>query len=78
MTFSVRCGRRDGKGPAPYQITITWTGGPTRTAVATLAAPLLATYGTSEERRARSISVTTGGRTHNGAPTVAAIHLHRH
>ena len=58
-------------------VTVTWTGGPTRTAVATVAAPLLAAYGGSEYRRARGISVTTGGRTHNGIPSVYAIHLRR-
>jgi len=73
----VRCGRRDAKGLAPYEITVTWTGGPTRTAVATVTAPLLATYGDSEYRRARPVSVTSGGRTHNGTPSVFAIHLRR-
>lgn len=77
VKFSVRCGRRDAKGLAPFEITVTWTDGPTRTAVATVTAPLLATYGTAEERRARRISVTTGGRTHHGEPTVYAIHLRR-
>lgn len=75
--FSVRCGRRDAKGLAAYEITVTWTGGPTRTAVATLTAPLLATYGDAEHRRAPLISVTTGGRTHNGTPTLHALHLRR-
>ncbi|MFF8994487.1 LPD29 domain-containing protein [Streptomyces sp. NPDC014983] len=77
VKFSVRCGRRDAKGLIPDQITVTWTGGPTRTAVATVTSPLLATYGTAEERRARHISVTTGGRTYNGTPSVHAIHLNR-
>ncbi len=77
VKFSVRCGRRDAKGLTPYEITVTWSGGPTRTAVATVTSPLLATYGTAEERRARRISVTTGGRTHNGSPSVYAIHLRR-
>ncbi|MFJ3182357.1 LPD29 domain-containing protein [Streptomyces sp. NPDC086796] len=77
VKFSVRCGRRDAKGLTPFEITVTWTGGPTRTAVATVTAPLLATFGTAEERRARRISVTTGGRTHNGNPSVYAIHLRR-
>ncbi|MFE1190191.1 LPD29 domain-containing protein [[Kitasatospora] papulosa] len=77
VKFSVRCGRRDAKGMTPHEITVTWTGGPTRTAVATVTAPLLATFGTAEERRARPISVTTGSRTHNGTPSVYAIHLRR-
>lgn len=77
VKFSVRCGRRDAKGLTPFLITVTWAGGPTRTAVATVTAPLLATYGTAEERRARRISVTTDGRTHNGTPSVYAIHLRR-
>ncbi|WP_217226072.1 LPD29 domain-containing protein [Streptomyces anulatus] len=77
VKFSVRCGRRDAKDLTPFEITVSWTGGPTRTAVATVTAPLLATFGTAEERRARRISVTTGGRTHSGTPNVAAIHLRR-
>ena len=75
--FSVRCGRRDAKGLAPYEITVSWSGGPTRTAVATVTAPLLASYGNSAGRRARRISVSVGGRTHNGTPHVYAIHLNR-
>ncbi|MEY9842492.1 LPD29 domain-containing protein [Streptacidiphilus sp. EB103A] len=75
--FSVRCGRRDAKGLARYEITVTWTGGPTRTAVATLTAPLLATHGNSTHRRPAAVHVATGGHRHIGTPSAHAIHLDR-
>jgi hypothetical protein len=73
VKFSVRTGR----GRQAWTLSVTWTGGPTRTAVSTVTAPLLANYGRSEERYPARITVTTAGRTHHGTPRVAAITLNR-
>ncbi|MFF8786936.1 LPD29 domain-containing protein [Streptomyces sp. NPDC015125] len=73
VKFSVRCGRDRKRG----HITVTWGGGPSKTAVRTITAPLLAHYGTPERVRPRAITVTAGGRTYSGTPNAAAIHLCR-
>jgi hypothetical protein len=75
VKFSVRCGR--GRGLQRYEITVTWSGGPNRTAVATVTAPLLARYGNPEECRPAWVSVTVDGRRHHGEPGALAIHLNR-
>ena len=79
QTFSVRTGRRSTKGNSlsHAEITVTWTGGPTRTAVATVTAPLLATYGTRERCRPAWITVPSQGRVYRGLPNVHAVHLDR-
>ncbi|MGW1290906.1 LPD29 domain-containing protein [Streptomyces sp. NPDC002586] len=71
VKFSVRCGRDKTR----TEITVSWTGGPRGTAVATVTAPFLARYGNSKERRPARISVTLGGRVHSGEPYASAIHL---
>jgi hypothetical protein len=73
VKFSVRCGR--GRGMERYEITVTWSGGPNRTAVATVTAPLLAHYGDVERCRPAWVSVTVDGRRHYGEPGAHAIHL---
>ncbi|MFF9436331.1 LPD29 domain-containing protein [Streptomyces sp. NPDC014735] len=73
VKFSVRTGR----GKEMPELSVTWTGGPGRTAVSTVTAPLLHTYGRSEERRPARISVTHAGRDYHGTPSVAAITLNR-
>ncbi|TLQ39179.1 LPD29 domain-containing protein [Streptomyces marianii] len=73
VKFSVRTGR----GKKMWELSVTWTGGPGRTAVSAVTAPLLATYGRSEERRPARISVTHAGRDYHGIPSVAAITLNR-
>ncbi|MFJ4700490.1 LPD29 domain-containing protein [Streptomyces sp. NPDC088768] len=75
IKFSVRCGPVRAK--ERYEITVTWSGGPTRTAVATVTAPLLARYGSPEECRPAWASVTLDGRRHYGQPGALAIHLNR-
>ncbi|WP_331752750.1 hypothetical protein OG440_38360 (plasmid) [Streptomyces sp. NBC_00637] len=72
VKFSVRCGRDKTRD----EITVSWTGGPRGTAVATVTAPFLARYGNSEERRPAWMSVTIGGRVHSGEPNASAIRLH--
>ncbi len=61
----------------PGDITVRWTGGPTTTAVRTVTAPLLATWGTPDRCRPAPITVTVNGRTTSGLPSIAALHLHR-
>ncbi|MEU0374944.1 LPD29 domain-containing protein [Streptomyces sp. NPDC006283] len=73
VKFSVRTGRDKRLG----ELSVTWNGGPRRTAVSAVTAPLLATYGASEERRPARISVTCAGRDYHGIPSVAAITLNR-
>ncbi|MFD7556471.1 LPD29 domain-containing protein [Streptomyces sp. NPDC059835] len=73
VTFSVRTGR----GKKARELSVTWTGGPRRTAVSAVSAPLLATYGRSEERSPARIAVTVAGRVHCGMPAVAAVTLNR-
>ncbi|MEV6425990.1 LPD29 domain-containing protein [Streptomyces sp. NPDC051662] len=73
VKFSVRTGR----GKAMWELSVSWTGGPGRTAVSAVTAPLLATYGPSEERRPARISVTYAGREYHGTPLLAAIALNR-
>ncbi|MER0477064.1 LPD29 domain-containing protein [Streptomyces sp. Edi2] len=73
VKFSVRCGQDRKRG----DITVTWGGGPSKTAVHTITAPLLARYDTPDRVRPRAITVTTGGRTYSGTPNAAAIHLGR-
>jgi hypothetical protein len=70
-TFSVRTGT----GRANTEITVRWSGPLDRTAVGTVAAPLLATYGNPRSVAARSIGVASNGRTYWGTPIVSAIHL---
>ncbi|MET9779325.1 LPD29 domain-containing protein [Streptomyces sp. NPDC006367] len=73
VKFSVRCGR----GRRRYEITVAWSGGPSRTAVATVTAPLLAHYGDPERCRPAWVSVTVDGHRHHGEPHAFAIHLNR-
>ncbi|MFF6829937.1 MULTISPECIES: LPD29 domain-containing protein [Streptomyces] len=73
VKFSVRTGQ----GKHAHEITVSWSGGPGRTAVSTVTAPLLATYGAGQRRRPRAVTVTVGGRTRSGMPVAAAIHLNR-
>ncbi|MFG2211932.1 LPD29 domain-containing protein [Streptomyces sp. NPDC048638] len=77
VKFSVRCGPKRAKEryPERYEITVTWSGGPNRTAVATVAAPLLAQYGDPEQCRPAWVAVTVDGRRHYGQPSALAIHL---
>ncbi|GGU38882.1 LPD29 domain-containing protein [Streptomyces violascens] len=75
VKFSVRRGR--GHGMQRYEITVGWSGGPSRTAVATVTAPLLAQYGNPEQCRPAWIAVTVDGRRHFGEPSASAIHLNR-
>ncbi|MFJ4680571.1 LPD29 domain-containing protein [Kitasatospora sp. NPDC088783] len=75
--FSVRTGRRDRKGLAYAEITVVWEDGPSETAVATVAAPLLATYGTPDHCRPQWIAVRSEGRTYCGMPNLHAVHLDR-
>ncbi|MER0477118.1 LPD29 domain-containing protein [Streptomyces sp. Edi2] len=77
VKFSVRCGPKRAKERylERFEITVTWSGGPSRTAVATVAAPLLAQYGNPEECRPAWVSVTVDGRRHYGEPSALAIHL---
>ncbi|MBQ0889999.1 hypothetical protein KBZ94_34605 [Streptomyces sp. RM72] len=79
VKFSVRCGPKRAKERylERYEITVTWSGGPNRTAVATVTAPLLASYGSPEECRPAWVSVTVEGRRHYGEPSALAIHLNR-
>ncbi|MFI1312907.1 LPD29 domain-containing protein [Streptomyces albidoflavus] len=79
VKFSVRCGPKRAKERylERYEITVTWSGGPTRTAVATVTAPLLARYGSPEECRPAWVSVTVDGHRHYGEPGALAIHLNR-
>lgn len=79
VKFSVRCGPKRAKERylERFEITVTWSGGPTRTAVATVTAPLLANYGSREECRPAWVSVTVDGHRHYGEPDVLAIHLNR-
>ncbi|WP_328973615.1 LPD29 domain-containing protein [Streptomyces sp. NBC_00239] len=79
VKFSVRCGPKRAKERylERFEITVTWSGGPSRTAVATVAAPLLAQYGNPEECRPAWVSVTVDGRRHYGEPSALAIHLNR-
>ncbi|GAA3087511.1 hypothetical protein GCM10020000_87940 [Streptomyces olivoverticillatus] len=73
VTFSVRTGQ----GKHRWEITVSWSGGPGRTAVSAVTAPLRAHYGSDGRCRPRAIAVTVGGRTLVGAPMVSAIHLNR-
>ncbi|MFE1190214.1 LPD29 domain-containing protein [[Kitasatospora] papulosa] len=73
VKFSVRTGR----GKKMRELSVSWTGGPGRTAVSAVTAPLLATYGPSEERRPAPVSVTYAGREYHGMPLIAAIALDR-
>ncbi|TLQ39200.1 LPD29 domain-containing protein [Streptomyces marianii] len=71
IRFSVR--RRSG-----WKLSVSWSGGPSATEVATVAAPLLADYTTPGRRRARPITVKTWfGRPFHGTPVVDAITLKR-
>ncbi|MEU5900434.1 LPD29 domain-containing protein [Streptomyces venezuelae] len=72
VTFSVRTGR----GKQAGELSVTWSGGPGRTAVGTVTAPLLANYGRSDERYPARIHITTAGRTYSGTPRINAITLH--
>ncbi|MFJ8676841.1 LPD29 domain-containing protein [Streptomyces sp. NPDC093589] len=71
VKFSVRTGQ----GKDRWQIFVGWTGGPSRTRVSAVAAPLLAQFGPGDRRRPRHISVTVAGRVHSGMPMVEAIKL---
>ncbi|MFH0246413.1 LPD29 domain-containing protein [Streptomyces sp. HK10] len=71
VKFSVRTGQRKHR----HEITVSWSGGPGRTAVSAIAAPLLARYGNGDRRRPQWISITVGGRSYSGAPIVSAVHL---
>lgn len=73
VKFSVRTGQ----GAKMWRISVRWADGPTETAVATVAAPLLATYGSSESRRPRDISVTVANVHRWGIPQVSAVDLDR-
>ncbi|MFI0742437.1 LPD29 domain-containing protein [Streptomyces sp. NPDC021100] len=73
VKFSVRTGQ----GGRWSEITVRWSGGPNRTAVGAVVAPLRAHYGNDGRCRPRPITVTVGGRTASGAPMVSAIHLAR-
>lgn len=73
VKFSVRTGQ----GKNAHEISVRWSGGPGRTAVSTVTAPLVATYGTGQRRRPQSLTVTVGGRVSSGIPMVAAIRLNR-
>lgn len=70
VRFSVR--RKRG-----WRLTVSWSGGPSRVEVATVAAPLLADYTTPERRRARPVTVTRFGRTAYGTPLVDTVTLCR-
>ncbi|MDX3068317.1 MULTISPECIES: LPD29 domain-containing protein [Streptomyces] len=72
VKFSVRTGTGKHRG----EITVTWTGGPRRTSVSAVAAPLLARFGPGDRRIAR-VDVTVGGRRYCGVPMVSAIKLNR-
>ncbi|MFD4526595.1 LPD29 domain-containing protein [Streptomyces sp. NPDC058470] len=70
VRFSVRTRRG-------WRLSVSWSGGPSDTEVATVAAPLLADYSTPGRRRARPVTVTRFGRTTYGTPLVDAITLTR-
>ncbi|MEO3978952.1 LPD29 domain-containing protein [Streptomyces sp. CAU 1734] len=73
VKFSVTTGR----GTKDGELSVTWTGGPGRTAVSAVTAPLLGTYGRSGNRRAAPIAVTVAGQDRWGTPMLAAITLNR-
>ncbi|MEW1760322.1 LPD29 domain-containing protein [Streptomyces cyaneofuscatus] len=60
-----------------WRLAVRWSGGPSDTEVATVAAPLLADYSTPGRRRARPVTVRRFGRTTFGTPLVDAITLTR-
>ncbi|MEV7891584.1 LPD29 domain-containing protein [Streptomyces sp. NPDC002817] len=73
VKFSVRTGT----GKRCDEISVTWSGGPRRTSVSAVAAPLLAQFGPGDRRSPRHVCVTVGGRVYSGMPKVGAINLHR-
>ncbi|MEV6680690.1 LPD29 domain-containing protein [Streptomyces erythrochromogenes] len=73
-TFSVRIGNQ--RTDARYDITVRWSGGPSRTAVATATAHLKASYSTPGRYTARPVTVTTSGRHRSGRPVLNNLHLH--
>lgn len=73
VKFSVRTGQ----GRERWQISVSWTGGPGRTQVSAVAAPLRARFGPGGQRRARAIRVNVAGRPRSGVPLVEKICLHR-
>ncbi|MEU6331622.1 LPD29 domain-containing protein [Streptomyces sp. NPDC047049] len=66
---------RTGQGKHRQKISVSWTGGPGRTRVSAVAAPLLAQFGPGDRRNPRRISVTVAGRVYSGMPLVEAITL---
>ncbi|MEW2434227.1 LPD29 domain-containing protein [Streptomyces caniferus] len=68
---------RTGQGKDRQKISVGWTGGPGRTRVSAVAAPLLAQFGPGDRRNPRHISVTVAGRVHSGMPMVEAVTLDR-
>ncbi|MFI8932393.1 LPD29 domain-containing protein [Streptomyces sp. NPDC053474] len=73
VKFSVVTGR----GKDRWTISVSWAGGPGRTQVGAIAAPLLAKFGPGDRRRPRHISVTVGGRVRTGMPRVSDVVLCR-
>ncbi|MGW1976722.1 LPD29 domain-containing protein [Streptomyces sp. NPDC001889] len=73
VRFSVLTGRGKHWGT----LSVTWSGGPGRTAVAAVAAPLLAQFGPGGRHLPRRISVSVAGRAHHGMPLISAVTLHR-
>ncbi|MFD3422101.1 LPD29 domain-containing protein [Streptomyces decoyicus] len=74
---SVKFTVRTGQGKHRQKISVSWTGGPGRTQVSAVVAPLLAQFGPGSRRKPRRISVTVAGRVHSGMPLVEAITLDR-
>ncbi|WP_431983804.1 LPD29 domain-containing protein [Streptomyces qinglanensis] len=68
---------RTGRNRKQHEITVSWSGGPGRTAVDAVTAPVLARYGADGPRRPRPLTVTVGGRMHRGVPIISAVHLDR-
>ncbi|MFJ1742439.1 LPD29 domain-containing protein [Streptomyces microflavus] len=72
VKFSVRTGR----GRDCWRISVSWTGGPGRTQVSAVAAPLRARFGPGGQRRASAIRVNVAGRPRSGVPLIEEISLH--
>jgi hypothetical protein len=71
VRFRVRLGR----GAQRARFTVRWKGGPSRTEVGVVAAPLLADY-TEGRRRPAAITVSRFGAERQGVPVVTALNLH--
>ncbi|MFM9452459.1 LPD29 domain-containing protein [Streptomyces europaeiscabiei] len=70
----VRFRVRRGKGSQRARFTVRWTGGPSRTEVSVVTAPLLADY-TEGRRRPAPITVSRFGTTRHGVPVPTSLEL---